>query len=198
MVFPIGAHIREIAADHLDRLPGKSLVDGLIHERSVAENSHARGTNEPQQRRDGRRNQTEGNGDDEKTSVELGRRCVEGADLKVAAVEQTNEVHAGDHEDDIKEQERVGDQSIDAQHRENDGIVGRVVAQIVVNAGLNLGKVGRLVQALEIEELADGAEVAEAAAQGTRGEAREAITKVDARGNGIDRNLNARHDVGRE
>lgn len=35
MVFPIGAQIWELAADHLDRLPGKSLIDRLVHETCV-------------------------------------------------------------------------------------------------------------------------------------------------------------------
>lgn len=41
MVFPMGARIWELAADHLDRLPGKSLIDGLFHKSGVAENDHA-------------------------------------------------------------------------------------------------------------------------------------------------------------
>lgn len=32
MVFPIGAYRMEFAADHLDRLLGKSILDGSIHE----------------------------------------------------------------------------------------------------------------------------------------------------------------------
>jgi hypothetical protein len=32
VVFPIRAQIWEIAADHLDRLPGKSLIDRFVHE----------------------------------------------------------------------------------------------------------------------------------------------------------------------
>jgi hypothetical protein len=32
VVFPMGAQLWEIAADHLDRLPGKSLIDRFVHE----------------------------------------------------------------------------------------------------------------------------------------------------------------------
>lgn len=47
MVFPIGAQIRELAADHLDRLPGKSLIDRLVHKSSVANDDNAASTNQP-------------------------------------------------------------------------------------------------------------------------------------------------------
>lgn len=67
------------------------------------------------------------------------------------------------------------------------------MAQVVVNAGLHLSKVGRLGQALEVEELGDWAQVGEAAAQRSRAEALEALSKVEAGRDEIERNLDARH-----
>lgn len=196
MVFPIGAQIWELAADHLDRLPGKSLIDGLVHERCVAENGHARSTNQPHEGRKRRSNETQWDGDDEQTRVELRRGGTEGADFEIATVEAANDEHADDDKDDVEEQEPVGEQSVDAQHGEDDGIVARVVAEVVVDAGLDLTKVGRLGEALEVEKLGYGLDVGEAAAEGTGAEAREAILKVEARRQGVEGNLNARHDVG--
>jgi hypothetical protein len=72
MVFPMGAQIRELAADHLDRLPGKSLIDGFFQKCGVTEDGHARSANQPQEGREAASNQTQGDGDDEKSSVKLG------------------------------------------------------------------------------------------------------------------------------
>src|SRR5699024_3863210 len=48
VVFPIGAYRKEFAADHLDRLLGKSILDWFIHQGSVAKYGHASGTDQPQ------------------------------------------------------------------------------------------------------------------------------------------------------
>lgn len=48
VVFPMRAYQKELAADHLDRLLGKSILDRLIQKRSVSENSHASSANQPQ------------------------------------------------------------------------------------------------------------------------------------------------------
>lgn len=144
MVFPIGAQIWELAADHLDRLPGKSLIDRLIHERSVAEDGHTGSANKPHQSRERRGNQTQRDGDDEQTRVELRGCGTEGADFEIAAVEAANNEHAADDEDDVEEEEPVGEQGVDAEHGKDDGIVGGVVAEVVVDAGLGLAKVGGL------------------------------------------------------
>lgn len=194
MVFPKGAQIRELAADHLDRLPGKSLVDRLIHESSMTKNGHARSTNQPHQSSNRARKQTQRNRNDEETSVELRASGAESANDQITAIEKANEVHASHSKDDVEEQKRVRDESIDAQHGKDNGIVAGVVAQVVVDARLSLGEVGRLGDALEVEELADGTQVAEATAERTRVEALKAITKVQAGGKGLDRDRNARHD----
>jgi len=44
MVFPIRANLLEFAADHLDRLLGKSCIDRLVHKGSVTESSHTNGS----------------------------------------------------------------------------------------------------------------------------------------------------------
>lgn len=164
MVFPIGAQIWERAADHLDRLPGKSLIDRLIHERSVAENGHARSTNEPHESRERRGDQTQWNGDYEQTCIELRRCGTESADFEITSVEAANEEHATNDENDVEEKKPVCQQSVDAQHSKDDGIVAGEMAEVVVNARLDLTKVGRLGEALEVEEFGDGLEVREAAA----------------------------------
>jgi hypothetical protein len=193
MVFPIGAQIRELAADHLDRLPGKSLIDGLVHKSSVTEDGHARSTNEPQHSRDWRGNQTERNSDDYKARVQLRRRGTDVTENEVAAVEEANEIHADNDEDDVEQKERVGDEGVDAQHSKDSGIVAGVVAQVVVDTRLGLVEVGGLGEPLEVEELADGSQVAEASAHRGGADALEPFAKVEARGDGLNRNLDASH-----
>lgn len=196
MVFPIGARIREIAADHLDRLPGKSLIDGLIQKCSVTEDGHARCADEPEQGRERRSNQTQRHGDTNKCSVKLRTRGTEGANFKIMSVKLSNEPHAHNHKDDVKEQQPVGKEGIDAEHNKDNGIVAGVVAQVVVDSRLHLNKVVRLGETLEVEELVDRSQVGEAAAERTRSEALEAVAQVEAGRNNVKRDLNARHDGG--
>ena len=47
---------------------------------------------------------------------------------------------------------------------------------------------------LEIKELADGSQVVEAAAKRARSQTLEAVSKAQTRGDGVQGNLNARHD----
>lgn len=212
MVFPIGAQIWELAADHLDRLPGKSLIDRLVHETRVTlmavskgkaaqcclgsatyKNTRAARSNEPEQGRERRGNKTDGNADNQQTSPELRGGRPERSDLEVASVQLADAEHARHHKDDIKEQQPVGQQGVDAEHEEDDGIVAGEVAQVVVDAGLHLAKVGRLGQALEVEELGDGAQVGEAAAQRSRAQALEALSQVEAGRDEVEGDLDARH-----
>jgi hypothetical protein len=68
------------------------------------------------------------------------------------------------------------------------------VAQVVVDSRLHLNKVVRLGETLEVEELVNRSQVGEAAAERTRSKALEAVAKVEARRNNVERDLNARHD----
>ncbi|KAI6766439.1 hypothetical protein HG531_011661 [Fusarium graminearum] len=194
MVFPIGARIREIAADHLDRLPGKSLIDGLVQKCGVTKDSHARCADEPEQGRERRGNQTQRHGDTNKCSVKLRTRGTKGANFKIVSIELSNEPHAHNHKDDVEEQQPVGQEGINAEHNKNNGIVAGVVAQVVVDSRLHLNKVVRLGETLEVEELVNRSQVREAAAERSGSEALEAVAKVEARRNNVERDLNARHD----
>lgn len=196
MVFPTGAQIWELAADRLDRLPGKSLIDGLVHKSSVAENDHARSTDEPEQRREGRREQAHGNGDDEETGPQLGGGGAEGTDLEITAVKLADEEHACNDEDDVEQQQPVGEQRVDAEHEEDDAVVAREVGEVVVPSRLDLAKVARLGEALHVEELADGAQVGEPSGQAAGAHAVEAVLDVQAGRQGVDGNLDASHCVG--
>lgn len=193
MVFPIGAHTWEPAVDHLDRLPGKSLIDRLVHQRRVAKDDDAARAEQPRDGGEGRGDQTDGNGDDGQAGVQLRRGGAQGADLEVASVELANEEHADGDEDDVEEQPPVGKERVDAEHDEDDGIVARVVAQIVVDTRLQLGKVLGLVDALDVQELRDGTQVREPASQGSRAHAGKAILKAEAGRQGVQGDLYTRH-----
>lgn len=163
MVFPIGACVWELAADHLDRLPGKSLLQWLIQQRCVAENDNAAGANQPHDGAEGRRNQTNRDRNDVQTGVQLGGCEASLSDFEVLAVELANDVHAGNNEDDVEQEPGVGEEGIDAEHHENDGIVAGEVTQVEIDARLDLSEVLRLRHALDVEELRDRAEVGKAA-----------------------------------
>lgn len=193
MVFPIGAHVWELAADHLDRLPRKSLLEGLVHDGCVAKNDHAAGANEPHDGAEGRGDQANGDGNDIKTGVQLRGGEAGLADLEVLAVELADEEHAEDDEDDVKEEPGVGKQGIDAEHGKDHGIVAGEVAEIVVDTRLGFGKVLGLRQPLEVEELGNGPEVGESAGQGGGSYAVEPVSQLEAAGQGVNGYLDARH-----
>lgn len=187
VVFPIGAYHKELAADHLDRLLGKSTLDWLIHKSSVTEDGHASCADQPKDCREGRSPEPKRDANAQQTRVEL--RSVEAAEaqVQVAAIQYTNAPKTGGHEDDEEEQGGSGQQAVDAEHHENDGIVAGEVAQVVVDPALDLPKVGGLGDALEVEELGNGAQVGESGAQRLAAEGVEAVTET--RGDRVDRNL---------
>lgn len=114
MVFPIGAHVWELAADHLDRLPGKSLLERLVQKRGVTQDGHATGTKQPHDGAEGRRYKADGDSNDTETGVELRGRKVGLADFEVLPVQFADKVHADGNENDVEEEPRVGEQGVDA------------------------------------------------------------------------------------
>lgn len=191
MVFPIGAYHKELAVDHLDRLLGKSILDRLIHESGVTEDGHTGCADQPEGRRDGRGIDTQWDANAQQTSVEL--RGIEATEsqVQVTAVKFPDAPDTGSREDDDEKQERVGQQAVDAEHDEDDGIVAGEVAQVVIDAALDFTEVGRLGQALEVEELGDWAQVGETGAQRLAAERVEAVTET--RGDRVNRDLDG-HD----
>jgi len=114
-------------------------------------------------------------------------------DLEVATIELANHPHTNGDEDNGEEESRVGQERVDAKHDEYDSIVAREVAEIVVNTRLHLGKITRLRQTLEVEELGDGTQVGEPVAERSGAETRETLAQVQARRQDVYRDLNARH-----
>lgn len=204
VVFPIGAYHKELAADHLDRLLGKSILDWFIHQSSVTKDGHTSGANQPENRGDGRGPDTQGHANAQQSRVEL--RSVEAAEaqIQVASVQLADTPETGRHKDDDEQQERVGQQAVDAEHDKDHGIVAREVGEVVVDTALDFTKVGGLGQALEVEELGNRPEVGEAGAQRLAADAVEAITET--RGDRVNGDLDGhsgkwwalREDRGRE
>lgn len=191
MVFPIGAYVWELAADHLDRLPGKSLLQWLVQQRGVAKYDHAAGTNQPHDGAERRRDQTDGNRNDVETGVELGGCEAGRTDLEVLAIEPADNVHAGHNEDDVEKKPGVGKKGVDAQHHEDDGIIAGEVAQIVVDARLDFGKVFWLRHPLDVEELRDRAKVGETTRNRGRADAIESVSQLEPASQGVDGKLEA-------
>lgn len=125
----------------------------------MADDGDTAGSDQPGNGREGRGNQANWYRDYQQASVELAGRGFESTDLKVTSVELTDEEHAEGDKDDVEEQPPVRQQGVDAEHNENDAVVAAEVAEVVVDARLNLAKVLRLGKALEVEELGQGPEV---------------------------------------
>lgn len=70
VVFPFGAG-KEFAADHLDRLLGKSILNRFFHQCCMAQHRHTRGANQPQDSSEWRRPQAQRHRDNEQSSVQL-------------------------------------------------------------------------------------------------------------------------------
>lgn len=113
----------EFAADHLDRLLGKSILDRAIHERGMAENGDASGSDQPKKRRDRRRNKCHRDSNTGKTSVELRRGGPEGSNFQVASSQLADRPHAANDEDNVEEKPEVGEQAVNAEHDKDHGIV---------------------------------------------------------------------------
>ncbi len=193
MVFPFGAQIWELAADHLDRLPGKSLIDRLVHESSMANDDHAAGANQPHERAEGRSNEPYRDRDDIEGSVELRRGEALLSNLEITTLELADQEHARDDKDNVEQEPDVGEQGVEEEHHKDDGIVAREVAQVIVDAGLGFAKIGGFGEALHVEELGDGSQVGEPARDGARAEARNAILDVQAGRQHVDGNLYPGH-----
>lgn len=187
VVFPIGAYRKELAADHLDRLLGKSILNWFVHHRGVAKDGHTGSTNQPQDGRDGGCQEAHGHRDTEQGRVQLGSVETPEAQVQVATVQLANSPETGADEDNEEHQSPVGQQAVDAEHDKDDGIVAREVAEVVVDATLDFTKVGGLGQALEVKEFRDRAQVGESGAHGLAADAVESI--AEPRGDRVDGDL---------
>lgn len=152
----------------------------------MAEDGHASGADQPEDCGDGRGPETQRDTNAQQRGVEL--RGVEATetDIQIATVELANPVQTGSHEDDDKQKERVGQQAVDAEHDEDDGIVAGEVGQVVVDTTLDLTEVGGLGDALDVEEFGDGAQVGKSRAQGLGADVVETI--AEARGDRVNGN----------
>lgn len=129
----------------------------------MAQNGDTGGSDEPEDSAEGGSPETERNADDQESGVELGSSGPEAGNLEVVTLELADSVHtANEHEDD-KEQGKISEQAVDDEHGKDGCVIAREVAQIVVDPALHLAKVGGLGDALDIEELGDGAQVGKSA-----------------------------------
>lgn len=193
MVFPIGARVWELAADHLDRLPRKSLIDRLVHHSGVTNDGYTASTKQPQDSAESRGNEAKDGDSDEQTGVELRRSSTKGTDDEVLTAEATQNPQTGDKQDNIEQQKRACDEGVDAQNEEDDHVVAGELSEVVVDAGLHLAEVGGFGEALEVEEFADGPQVGEPAGERRVAEAFEAVAYVQTGRQNVERDLYARH-----
>jgi len=119
----------------------------------VSENRASRSTNEPQEGRNGRSKETERDGDDEETGVELRRGDTGGSEFEISSLKSSDTPHATNDQEDDKQQQEVGEQRVDAEHHKHDGIVAREISEIVVDSALDLAKVLGFRESLEVKEL---------------------------------------------
>lgn len=124
----------------------------------------------------------------------MGRGGAPATQLQVVTLELSDTEHAPYDQDDDEEQHQIGEQAVYAEHDEDGGIVAGEVAQVVVDTALDLTKVGWLRDALDVEELGDGAQIGESRGHGGVAQAVEASTEVQARRQGVDGDAETRHD----
>lgn len=157
----------------------------------MAEHRRTSGTNQPEDRGDGRGPDTQGNRNDEQTSVELRGVQTSDTQFQITTFQFPNTVETTGDEDDDEEEQEVGQQAVDAEHDEDDSIVAGEVGQVVVNTALDLTEVSRLGETLHVEEFGDRAEVGEARTDGLGADAVKAIAEL--RGDGADRELHGEY-----
>lgn len=127
----------------------------------MTESSHASSTNQPEGKRDGRRPETERNSNDEQCGVQLRGTCAKESDIEIATIEFADSVHTTSDQDNDEQENGVREETVDAQHEEDNEVVAGEVGEVVVDTALHFAKVGWLGDALDVEELGDGLEVGE-------------------------------------
>lgn len=153
----------------------------------MAKHRHTSGTNQPEHRGDRGGPNTQGNRNDEQTSVELRSVKTSETQFQITAFQFPNTVETTGDEDYDEEEQEVGQQAVDAEHDEDDGIVAGEVGQVVVHTTLNFTEVSGLGETLHVEEFGDRTEVGEPRTDGLSADAVEAIAEL--RGEGTDREL---------
>lgn len=121
--------------------------------------------------------------------VELSCGSTEETNIEIAALELADSPHATNYEDDVEEQKQVGEQSVDAEHDEKDGIIAGEIAEVVIDAVLDFAKVLRFRETLEVKKFANGFQIGKAAGDGLRADTVEAALQVQTRGNGVEWNI---------
>ncbi len=157
----------------------------------MTKNSHADGSNKPKSRPKGRGPDEDRDPDDEEACVEL--RCCQASDaeLKIAAIELSDDEEADAHEDHVKEKLQVGQQAVNCEHDCDGKVIALEVAQVPINPALNLAEVGRLGKTFYVEEFADRLEICKARSQGLGANTFETGLQIQARGECLDRNADS-------
>ena len=193
MVFPKGANFLEFAADHLDRLLGKSCIDRFVHKGCMTQHSHANSSHQPKSRSHRRGPDKDRNANDEQACVEL--RCCQAreAELEFTAIELPDRKEAYSHEDHIEEEGKVCKQAVDREHHGDGKVIALEVAQVPVDSTLDFAEIGGFGEAFDVKEFIDGFEVCEARGQGLCANSFETGLKVQARGESLDGDADSRH-----
>lgn len=159
----------------------------------MAENGDAGGANQPQKCGDGRSNESPRHCNADQASVKLGSGGTEGAYDQIVSTQLADSPHATGDKNDVEEKPQVGEQAVDTEHDENNGIVGGEVGEIVIDATLDLDEVVGLGKSLDVQEFGDGFDVGKSRGDRLGTNTAEAIREVQARGDGVERDANSGH-----
>ena len=193
MVFPIKANLLEFAADHLDRLLGKSCIDRFVHERCVTKRSHTDSTDQPQGGCNRGSPDEDWYSDDEQSRIQLGSCKSSKAQLELPPIQFFDSKEPDAHEDHVEQQCKVGKQAVDCEHQGYREIVAREVREIVIDSALDFSEIGRLGEAFEVKELGDGLEVSKSGRQRLGPYPFKAGSEIEARGQSLKRDVDSRH-----
>ena len=162
----------------------------------MAADRHARRTDEPQHRRDRRGPESQRDRDTHESGIKLGGIQLGKPQVEIAAFQLSDPVETAGDQDDDEQQDGVCQQTVDAEHHKNHGIVAGKVAQVVVDTALGLTEVGGFGQTLEIQELRNRPEVGETRSEGLRADAVEPV--AESRGERVEGDLDWTHCMGDE
>lgn len=162
----------------------------------MANDDHAALANQREDGGESRSNEKEKTAGAEESCVQLGRSRGKGADSQILAIQPAEHPQTNGKKNDVEQQQLVRDEGVDAEKDEDDGVVARKGRQVVIDTRLNLGKVGGLREALEVEKLADGLHVGKTAGERRVTKAGETIANVEARRDKVEGDLNTRHGGG--
>lgn len=146
----------------------KRVLDWFFHKTGVTENRHHWRTNQPQNRRNRWRKEPKRNSNNQQAGVQLWASEGGKSQVEVITLQAANTIHATGNKQNDKQQQNVGDQTVNRQQTKHNCIIGRKVAQVKVDTWLSVAPAGGFAESFVVKKVTQRLHVAQTRLQRTR------------------------------